>query len=654
MGVLHMIFVLLVGVAIIFACIVDIFVPTPYNAINRDSEPRNHLFSETVTVGPDFENIFWFVQITDIHISKFRDRKRGPDLIHFCREYLSILKPQLVIVTGDLVDARSKDTTGSKQYIEEWQEYKNALTECSKYSNSRWLDLRGNHDAFNVPELRNPQNFYRKYSMQGGEHMTSYLHQYTTYFGKYSFIAVDACPDPGPKRPFNFFGQLNEDRVQQLIRYAEQSEQSNMTIWFGHYPTSFIVQDPPGIRHVMRNGIVYLCGHLHTLGGFVTDMYTRQKTGTLELELGDWRDNRMFRVLVVDHDLLSFVDVHLGDWPVILITNPKNAQFHSPFESIERIQLSTHVRVLVFSHLKILSVSVHIDDDILGEAKHVNGPLYVIKWNPAIYTVGLHTIEVTVKDSESNTKTVLQPFSLDGSAPEFSLIPRMILMMNIFTVGKFIFAVMVFAYILLLGFLRQSTNIRNFFLDGGGTVYYLFNRWLWKLWLTSRINLTYYSLLGSVLYITFGPWFAGEMLEGHTGVVFVWGIFVKGTFLPGSHTFFYGIFQMITFNIPLLLFVSNTVDLLYIASGNLKEIKARQIGRWQKFLQLDVPFLTMLVFQAYITLTEFPRAYGTKALVLGPVRTGSLILAVILHYCLFRLPLKSPSICPANRFTYSS
>lgn len=35
------------------------------------------------------------------------------------------------------------------------------------------------------------------------------MHDLTTPNGdKYSFIAVDACVEPGPRRPFNFFGNL--------------------------------------------------------------------------------------------------------------------------------------------------------------------------------------------------------------------------------------------------------------------------------------------------------------------------------------------------------------------------------------------------------------------------------------------------------------
>jgi hypothetical protein len=110
---------------------------------------------------------------------------------------------------------------------------------------------------------------------------------------KYSFIAVDACLEPGPRRPFNFIGSITDDQFELLQKLEQESRRSNGTVWFGHYPTSCIVSPNPGIRHLMRSGVAYLCGHLHTLGNLVKNMYTVQKTGILELELGDWKDNRM-------------------------------------------------------------------------------------------------------------------------------------------------------------------------------------------------------------------------------------------------------------------------------------------------------------------------------------------------------------------------
>ena len=42
-----------------------------------------------------------------------------------------------------------------------------------------------------------------------------------------------------------------------------------------------------------------------------------------------------------------------------------------------------------------------------------------------------------------------------------------------------------------------------------------------------------------------GPWFLGEFLEGHTGVVFLWGMFVYGSYLPLCLTYVYGVLQVL-------------------------------------------------------------------------------------------------------------
>ena len=42
-----------------------------------------------------------------------------------------------------------------------------------------------------------------------GNYGRSYNYEFNTRSGdKYTFIGVDSCIDPGPKRPFNFYGAL--------------------------------------------------------------------------------------------------------------------------------------------------------------------------------------------------------------------------------------------------------------------------------------------------------------------------------------------------------------------------------------------------------------------------------------------------------------
>lgn len=94
-------------------------------------------------------------------------------------------------------------------------------------------------DSFDVKNLDSPKNFYRKYSGQGKFHPRSYKYKVTNQAGmSLNFIAIDACLDPGPKRPFNFIGNLNEDEIHQLSSLANNS--NDPIVWFGHYPTSCI------------------------------------------------------------------------------------------------------------------------------------------------------------------------------------------------------------------------------------------------------------------------------------------------------------------------------------------------------------------------------------------------------------------------------
>ena len=41
-----------------------------------------------------------------------------------------------------------------------------------------------------------------------------------------------------------------------------------------------------------------------------------------------------------------------------------------------------------------------------------------------------------------------------------------------------------------------------------------------------------------------GPWFVGYIMEEELGICFTFGLYVKGTFLPGSLTFVYAAFQV--------------------------------------------------------------------------------------------------------------
>lgn len=182
-----------------------------------------------------------------------------------------------------------------------------------------------------------------------------------------------------------------------------------------------------------------------------------------------------------------------------------------------------------------------------------------------------------------------------------------------------------------------------------------------------------------------GPWFIGEVLEDHYGVVFAWGTFVHGKVLPGSFTYFYGFFQVRYFywltmgwwirnSSVLLLFVSASgvsraicfapkpLCGLQVNSGtsasysevppdgsllsylgypfwmnNCGRISYRFKSQcWEGspccytgILFQHLPCLTYIVIQALFAYS-FWLAYGTMAFIVGPLRTWSVFMAFML------------------------
>ena len=78
-------------------------------------------------------------------MSEFHDNTRIKDFEHFCNETIRLIKPKVVLASGDLTDAKKSDFLGSKQFEYEWKTYARILKDNDIVKHLAWLDVRGNH-----------------------------------------------------------------------------------------------------------------------------------------------------------------------------------------------------------------------------------------------------------------------------------------------------------------------------------------------------------------------------------------------------------------------------------------------------------------------------------------------------------------------------
>ncbi|XP_003703373.1 transmembrane protein 62 isoform X2 [Megachile rotundata] len=639
-------------ILLIFVLVLSILVANVADLINVDT----HVLDDTITnknvrnewsnpkyydIGTSSDHLIWFLQISDIHISIFQDPLRITELREFCNITVGTIKPPVVLASGDLTDAKTKDKMGSKQILEEWQYYKHILDDTEVSKKTLWLDVRGNHDNFNVVSLEARNNYYSNYSIQGKIHPRSYMYTVNVGTELYTFIAIDACLNPGPKRPFNFVGVLDEHEIKSMQEFVNKSQENNADyiIWFGHYPTSCILsQTSTGIRNVIgryKESMAYLCGHYHMLGGIAPNMYTIQRAGFLELELADWKDNRMYRLGAIDHGQFSFIDVKHKEWPVVLITNPKHALYMMPRkENIMSIIKSTHIRILAFSIASIKIVEVQLDSTAWLKCEHVNGPLYVLKWNSTEYSEGIHTIRAKVVDVDGRETIVFQPFALDGSRLSFRILPRILLMSNVSVIFQFLFGTVLVLLVIPLCLLRfLHIFCENKQMHRPRFKIKFIQAWFKKLWILSTVDRLFYPLVLYALYLTVGPWAIGEIIENHTGIIFAWGTFVKNSYLPGGFTYAYGFFQLFSFHLPLMLILAHRVDKRLQNINRLHEKHSSKICCLWEYLPITL-LIVMQTSMAYF----FWLAYGTLATIVCPLRTWSIFLAIMLWHQVNTMP----------------
>ncbi|CAM6101049.1 unnamed protein product [Calypogeia fissa] len=416
--------------------------------------------------------VTWVVQLSDLHLSLYYP-ERAQAFEKLMPPIIAMIQPSLVIVSGDLTDAKNKDGSTTQQYEEDWIAYERGINAIRKESGielTSFYDLRGNHDKYGVPYANSSLDYYSRYSCNARQNRTGLVQSITLMDDKgwkILFVGVDDSMSVGLRGPSNIFGHPSDQTIDELDMRLSQWDNDTSTpvtkIVYGHFPMSFTTSSESGRRSqdvmTKHNISGFLCGHLHCKFG--RQLYKHHITEGVgefwEWEMGDWRVNRMMRVVAIDHGRVSFVDVDLQPiskdvmngkelvMPTIIVpTRPVDSRIMLRSSSTPDQAYRGGIRALVFSKSRPASVTASVFDSVahpfvdyvLLESVRmdlVSGPsgkeqggafFYEAVWDSRNYTDASATrywLQIQVIEDGVKTTTNMWPFSVDGKKGSFSL-----------------------------------------------------------------------------------------------------------------------------------------------------------------------------------------------------------------------------------------
>lgn len=404
-------------------------------------------------------DVAWVVQVSDLHISAY-DKERGDGLVRLLAPALKVIRPMLLLVTGDLTDSKNSRRTSTRQDEAEWIQYRNTMDLVltkSSMDKRRVFDIRGNHDKYGVPSVRSNLDFFSYYSISSQLNRCNTI-QSISLMGrnwKYLIIGIDDSMSVGIRGPTNLFGHPSDNQLNALEVELQHSnflhpQLQTCKLVFGHFPISFTTSSESGKTYesifAKQDVSAYICGHLHAK--FSKQLWRKhtvkvasndpnhgkkQEKQFWEWELGDWKESKLIRVLAFDEGVISFLDIELNKYKAfqtsILITYPTDSTNMNILKVKQKSNLFRNdINALIFSDsTPVVNVTAKVYDSFrsfktveeIPLLPSDSKPLYHSKWNAENYrndpSATRYWLQIFVIDSEGKeSMSALRPFSVEG------------------------------------------------------------------------------------------------------------------------------------------------------------------------------------------------------------------------------------------------
>ena len=371
----------------------------------------------------DTDRLFWFIQITDIHIGESGSADTD-NLAWIVNEATNIIQPEFIVATGDLTDSTNGGTVPTGPHFAEWNTYKSILTDAGMLPDF-YYDIPGNHDHYSDPNF----DYYLGSSVQGlatGNTQVSWRKDFD--FGSYHFLGINTAGNNGA--PFSVFAPYGDhagldDAELGFIETEFQNHQdADLTLVFGHHPfpqrptgkdtDTYISYGAAEMLELMKTwGVsLYAYGHTHQYRQGVLPVPDSDGVFDLNADpLGEDPTGSVYayQLIAVDCNGIAAARQPVGTWPAVLITAPVAVKLGSdpnPYAYSVNDLNPKPVRALVFDSGPVSAVQFRVDDGAWQPMAHVNGPLWTGSWNEPDVLEEEHTLEVRAIGSATRSHVI--------------------------------------------------------------------------------------------------------------------------------------------------------------------------------------------------------------------------------------------------------
>jgi len=337
----------------------------------------------------DGDELFWFLQLTDTHVGE--DLGYGTadtdNLAWVLTAADTVINPEFIVCTGDLVDATNGLLLPTGQYQDEWDEYNGVL---AGQSVTFFHDIPGNHDTY----FDDGANYYLGNALIGtayGQWHEAWSHSFA--FGEYVFVGLNTADTTGSWAGFDH-PEVTSEEQSFLADSLDAYSDARLAFVFSHHPVWDLEDGGDETTAILdeHGASLWASGHVHAYSA-------EQRGGTLHqvLDSAGKGDEQNLGIFAVDGDGVSTRALDLGQWPYVLITAPVDAAlgggnlYATP---VSRNHDANPVRALIFDEDEPLAVSFSVDGGDAQPMEQISPWAWQGAWDATTYEEGTHEISV--------------------------------------------------------------------------------------------------------------------------------------------------------------------------------------------------------------------------------------------------------------------